>query len=129
MAAALGVAQMEQLPDFIKSKRALATSYAKFFKDSSTIFVTEKENTKANYWLNTIILKDRNKRDGFLEETNAAGIMTHPVWELMNRLPMFKSCQKGDLSNSEWLVDRIVNITSYAKAKTYKISNQHSIKQ
>ena len=112
LAAALGVAQVEQLPSFIKSKRALATLYAKFFKDSSTIFVTEKENTKANYWLNTIILKDRKKRDEFLEETNAAGIMTRPVWELMNRLPMFKNCQKGDLSNSEWLADRIVNITS-----------------
>ena len=57
-------------------------------------------------------MKDRKERDEFLEQTNEVGIMTRPIWELMNKLPMFKDCQKGDLSNSEWLVDRLVNITS-----------------
>jgi len=112
LAAALGVAQMEQLPNFIKRKRILAKEYSNFFADSDIEFVTEKENTKANYWLNAIILKDRKQRDEFLEETNEAGIMTRPIWELMNRLPMFKDCQCGDLNNSEWLVDRVINITS-----------------
>jgi len=37
-------------------------------------------------------------------------MMTRPVWELMNRLPMFKDCQTGDLSNTQWLADRVVNI-------------------
>jgi len=112
LAAALGVAQMEQLPDFIKRKRELAKKYEIFFKDSGVEFVSEKKNTEANYWLNALILKDRKERDEFLEQTNEAGIMTRPAWELMNKLPMFKDCQKGDLSNSEWLADRIVNITS-----------------
>lgn len=112
LAAALGVAQMEQLPNFIKRKRGLAAVYINFFKNSSTIFVTEKEYSEANYWLNAIILKDRKQRDEFLEETNAAGIMSRPIWELMNKLPMFKICQKGDLSNAKWLADRVVNITS-----------------
>jgi perosamine synthetase len=112
LAAALGVAQMEQLPNFIKRKRELALAYAKFFKESSTIFVTEKDNTEANYWLNAIILKDRKKRDQFLERTNAAGIMTRPIWGLMNKLPMFEKCQKGNLNNAKWLAERVVNITS-----------------
>ncbi|MFK5982677.1 MAG: LegC family aminotransferase [Flavobacteriaceae bacterium] len=112
LAAALGVAQMEQLPNFIKKKRKLAKEYTNFFAGTAIKFVTEKENTKANYWLNAVLLKDRIQRDYFLEETNKAGIMTRPIWELMNRLPMFKDCQKGDLSNAEWLADRVVNITS-----------------
>jgi len=112
LAAALGVAQMEQLPDFIKRKRELAKKYEIFFKDSGIEFVSEKKNTEANYWLNAIILKDRKQRDKFLEQTNEVGIMTRPIWELMNKLRMFKDCQNGDLSNSEWLVDRLVNITS-----------------
>ena len=112
LAAALGVAQIEQLPGFVKKKRELAREYALFFKDSKIEFVAEKANTESNYWLNAIILKDRGQRDEFLEETNAAGIMTRPIWELMNRLEMFKTCQKGDLSNSLWLADRVVNITS-----------------
>ena len=112
LSAALGVAQMEQLPDLIRRKRTLAKKYINFFAGSDIKFVKEKENTKANYWLNAILLKDRKKRDKFLKETNEAGIMTRPAWELMNKLPMYKDCQKGDLSNSEWLVDRLVNITS-----------------
>ena len=59
-----------------------------------------------------MILKNRQERDEFLTQTNDAGIMTRPIWELMNRLHMFKDCQCSDLSNSEWLVDRVVNITS-----------------
>ena len=58
------------------------------------------------------MLENREGRDEFLEYTNSNGIMTRPIWELMNRLPMFKDCQCGDLTNSEWLADRIVNIPS-----------------
>ena len=103
---------MEQLPEIIKSKRKLADKYIKFFKNTDIQFCTEPENSKSNYWLNAVLLEDRVQRDLFLEETNAAGIMTRPIWELMNRLPMFDNCQCGELNNSEWLADRLVNITS-----------------
>ncbi len=112
LAAALGVAQMEQLPEFIKSKRDLAEKYKQFFEDKEIEFFSELENVESNYWLNAILLKNRKERDEFLDYTNKNGIMTRPVWELMNRLPMFKYCQTGDLSNAEWLANRIVNIPS-----------------
>ena len=118
LAAALGVAQMEQLPDYIERKRKLANMYDYFLKNPALsgverlIFVNEPPNAESNYWLNSILLKNRTQRDEFLEETNAAGIMTRPIWELMNRLPMFKDCQCGELTNSEYLADRVVNITS-----------------
>lgn len=120
LAAALGVAQMEQLPGFIKAKRELAEKYKAFFSLSNTAvtlnsilhFITEPENAQSNYWLNALLLENRKQRDEFLEYTNNNGIMTRPIWELMNRLPMFKDCQKGDLSNAEWLADRVVNIPS-----------------
>jgi len=112
LAAALGVAQMEQLESILTRKRTLAAKYETFFKPSNIQFVTEKENTKVNYWLNAIILNDRDEREKFLEYTNSQGVMTRPIWELMNRLDMFKNVSKGDLTNSEWLADRVVNIPS-----------------
>ena len=113
LAAALGVAQMEQLPEILKSKRELAEKYIVFFERFDDIsFIKEPVNSKSNYWLNAVLLKDRAERDKFLEYTNANGVMTRPIWELMNRLPMFKDCQTADLSNSEWLADRVVNIPS-----------------
>jgi dTDP-4-amino-4,6-dideoxygalactose transaminase len=112
IAAALGVAQIEQLPGFIESKRKLAEDYSLFFDNLGVNFINEPENAKSNYWLNAVLLKDRKERDEFLEFTNDYGVMTRPVWELMNRLPMFKNSPIGDLTNSEWLADRLVNIPS-----------------
>ena len=110
--AALGVAQLEQVEGFLVAKRILAKKYENFFSQQSIAFVKEPKYSKSNYWLNTVLLKDRNERDKFLEFTNKDGIMTRPVWELMNRLPMFKEAQCCDLSNAEWIADRLVNIPS-----------------
>ncbi len=110
--AALGCAQLEQLPGYITSKRKLAEVYKHFFKDTNITFFIEPNNSISNYWLNTIILKDKNERDNFLKYTNESGIMTRPVWELMNRLQMFKDAQVENIENAEWLADRIVNIPS-----------------
>ena len=38
--------------------------------------------------------------------------MTRPIWTLMNKLPMFKESQCGDLTNAKWLEERVVNISS-----------------
>ena len=54
----------------------------------------------------------KKQRDEFLETTNANGVMTRPVWILMNKLRMYESAQCGNLSNSEWLENRVVNIPS-----------------
>lgn len=110
--AALGCAQMEHLQEFVDNKRDLAQKYAAYFKNSDVTFFIEPAECKSNYWLNVVLLKDKSARDQFLEETNDAGVMTRPIWQLMNRLPMFKDCQCGDLSNAEWLEARVVNIPS-----------------
>lgn len=110
--AALGVAQLEQIDKYLKAKRKLAEAYKKFFAQTEIQFVEEPANSRSNYWLNSILLINREERDSFLKLTNESGIMTRPVWELMNRLPMFKDAQTGDLTNSEWLADRLVNISS-----------------
>ena len=110
--AALLVAQLEKLNDFITNKRNLANKYETFFKNKDYNFFKEPKNSKSNYWLNCIVLKDKHQKDKFLEETNSNGVMTRPIWILMNKLKMFKDAQCGDLINSEWLNDRVVNIPS-----------------
>ncbi|HAM84982.1 MAG TPA: LegC family aminotransferase [Butyricimonas sp.] len=110
--AALGCAQIEHLQEFVDNKRELAQKYIEYFKGSDITFFSEPAYCKSNYWLNAVLLKDKACRDRFLEETNDAGVMTRPVWQLMNRLPMFGACQCGDLTNAEWLEARLVNIPS-----------------
>ena len=110
--AALLVAQLEKLDTFLKGKRELADAYNEFFNSMNYKFVTESTDCKSNYWLNSIILKDGQQRDLLLDEANSKGVMVRPIWVLMNKLPIFKNTQNGDLTNSEWLEQRVVNIPS-----------------
>lgn len=111
--AALGCAQLEHLDEFVADKRVTAAAYAEFFEKVDGIdFFTEPKNCFSNYWLNVVILKDRNAQQTFLQETNDNGVMTRPIWELMNRLPMFEKCERDSLENTIWFADRVVNIPS-----------------
>ena len=111
--AALLVAQLEQLDNFIKSKRDLALKYESFFASNDEIdFIKEPKDSKSNYWLQAVIVKDIQKRDDFLDFSNKNGVMTRPIWKLMNELEMFKDCQSTNLDNSKYLEQRVVNITS-----------------
>lgn len=111
--AALGCAQMEQLDGFLANKRETAEKYKSFFANYPNIdFFTEPNNCRSNYWLNAVVLKDKQAQQNFLQYTNDNGVMTRPIWELMNRLPMFENCQTDGLANTEWFADRVVNLPS-----------------
>lgn len=118
--AALGVAQMEQLPSFLDSKNIVAAQWESLCDEVGVQFVKPIEGTKANYWLNAIVLDGKNERDAFLKHTNDNGIMTRPIWTLMSKLPMFNHCQNDGLVNSLWLVDRVVNLPSSVPCKAIK---------
>lgn len=110
--AALGCAQLEQLESFIQIKRILAGRYAERLKDSDLQFVCEPEGCRSNYWLNAVICESQGQRNALLKATNDQGVMTRPIWTLMNRLPMYARCRRGNLENAEWLEARVVNIPS-----------------
>lgn len=111
--AALACAQLEQLDFYVENKRELADLYSDFFKDKRNItLVKEVKYALSNYWLNAVVLENRHERDKFLEETNSEGIMTRPIWSLLNELEMFKDCPSSNLTNCKWLEERVVNIIS-----------------
>lgn len=111
--AALGCAQLENLDKYIESKRQVAAEYEEFFKNIDDIeFFIDTPNTFSNYWLNAVIMKDKEAQIEFLQQTNDNGVMTRPIWELMNRLPMFEKCENDGLKNTIWFADRVVNIPS-----------------
>lgn len=116
--AALGCAQLEHIEEYVASKRETAKVYEEFFKDFPDIeFFVDSPDTRSNYWLNVVILKDKEAQQNFLEYTNDNGVMTRPIWELMNRLPMFERCENDGLKNTIWYADRVVNIPSSVSFK------------
>jgi len=116
--AALGVAQIEQLNGFVGAKRQLAKRYQEAFDGfkGARIF-QDADYATSNYWLMALILDqpDISIRNEFLEISNAGGVMTRPVWELMHHLAIYNDCPRMDLSCAENLEGRIINIPSSVK--------------
>ena len=110
--AALGCAQIEVLPDYVERKRMLATRYADWFSDKEYEFIIEPNNARSNYWINSFLVNNRKERDEVLKYTNHNKVMTRPVWTPMHTLEMFRGSLSVDLSNTEWLEERLVSIPS-----------------
>jgi perosamine synthetase len=113
--AALGCAQLEQMPSFIADKRRLFNHYRlAFAKVSGVSLVAEPYECRSNYWLQTLLLDHSfaHQRDNVLRATNDAGLMTRPVWTLMHHLPMFINAPKANLPVAESLEQRLINIPS-----------------
>jgi perosamine synthetase len=125
--AALGLAQLEQLSEFLIQKQKIALAYKGFFAEYnqspsvsicesnlclSVDFFSNLKETTPNHWLNCILLPNQQERNAFLKATNDAGVMTRPVWRLMNELDMFKDCKTDGLENARWLAERLVNVPS-----------------
>ena len=113
--AALGCAQLEQLPAMLDAKRTLFKSYRTEFSQVSGLkLIAEPEQCKSNYWLQALLLNDEqsNQRDNILKVTNEAGFMTRPVWILMHELVPFKDCPRMDLAGAQSLSQRLINIPS-----------------
>ena len=113
--AALGCAQLEQLPGFLIEKRRLFDAYQASFANTPGIrLLAEPAGCRSNYWLQTLLLDGSlaDQRDAVLTATNDAGLMTRPVWALMNRLSMYSNAPKAPLPVAESLERRLINIPS-----------------
>ena len=113
--AAVGCAQLEQLPGFLSRKRDLAEQYRAAFEDVRGLrFFKEPAFGVSNYWLNAVLVEDGGKvaRDALLAAANDAGFMCRPAWTPMHRLPMYADCPHMDLSVAEDLFRRLINIPS-----------------
>ena len=115
--AALGCAQLEQLPGMLDAKRLLFLKYRQVFLRLEGISLFEEpERCQSNYWLQTLLL-DRDqagRRDDLLAALNNAGYMSRPAWVLMNDLVHFDDCPRMDLTTAQSLAKRLVNVPSSA---------------
>lgn len=110
--AALGVAQMEQLPGYLKYKREIAQAYQEWGNEHGLKFIKESEHSTSNYWLNVVLTENREQREQMLEQTNALNVMTRPAWKPMHLLEINQDCHASSMLNTEFLFDRMVNVPS-----------------
>jgi perosamine synthetase len=116
--AALGCAQLEQLPRLLEAKRRLYRRYAAAFARIPGVrLMAEPAGCRSNYWLQTLLLDESRagERDAVLAASNDAGVMTRPVWSLNHRAPVFAASPRMALPVAESLERRIVNLPSSAQ--------------
>lgn len=113
--AALGCAQIEKIDHIINEKILIFQKWKKFFTEYELKMLEPLPGCISNNWLNAVILPSRKERDLFLKYTNDHGIMTRPVWHLMNKLPEFNECYTYCSENAEWIQERVVNLPSSAR--------------
>ena len=110
--AALGLSQLKKLSFLLEQKRLIANKYKNWGDENGYFFKQERKGTISNYWLNTLIVENKRERDIILEQTNKSLIMTRPAWTPMHRLPFNTSFQREEMTNTDWLFDRIISVPS-----------------
>ena len=122
--AALGCAQLEQLPNKLGAKRELFKKYQHAFSKLKGVrLFSEPKSCLSNYWLQTLLF-DENlamNRDSVLEVSNTSGLMTRPAWVLISELEPYKWAPSGDLTTAESLSRRIINIPSSPNLSKYPL--------
>ncbi|EPN8308837.1 aminotransferase LegC [Campylobacter jejuni] len=119
--AAILLAGLENLELFLENKRELAKIYKDFFKNHDKCkFINEKSNEKSNFWLNTLLFKDENLRNIFLEECLKNNIFVRPVWKSLPSLKAFQNCQSNELINTKKLEKRLINLPSSVRIANKK---------
>ena len=113
--AALGCAQMEQLPLLLEKKRELAEKYRAFFADSDIKYLDEPVDSRSNFWLNTILLANEQEKIDFLEQANGRGIGARSLWRPMHMQDIYRHCQRDAQSTAEDIYRRVVNLPSSVK--------------
>ncbi|WP_038852795.1 aminotransferase LegC [Campylobacter coli] len=119
--AAILLAGLENLEFFLENKRELAKIYKDFFKNHDKCeFIDEKSNEKSNFWLNTLLFKNENLRNIFLEECLKNNIFVRPIWKSLPSLKAFQNCQSDELINTKNLEKRLVNLPSSVRIANKK---------
>ena len=113
--AAIGCAQLEKIGKILNAKRKLFKKYKKeFFIFKELKLFEEPKNSHSNYWLNTVLVSKnhKNAKAQIIHYCNKRGIKVRPVWKLMHKIKYLSKYQRMDLSNSEDLEKRIINLPS-----------------
>ena len=117
--AALGVAQLSQLPQRVASKRNLAGRYHEVFEGNNSFgsIFREPEGSVSNYWLNTLLLHPSfslQERDDLIAHITTKGYLVRPAWTPMHKLSFYADCPRANLPVVEELERRIINLPSSA---------------
>lgn len=111
--AALGVAQMEILSEYLVRKENIFEKYQDIFsKLGLKMHVNYESGVKSNYWFFALEAENKEERDILLHYLNSNGIQARPLWTPMHLLNIHKINESADLIHTETLYSKVINVPS-----------------
>lgn len=124
--AALGVAQMEELPEFIRRKQANYEQYKEEFKDFEYAeLIAFREGTSSNKWFYSLKIDRRHIKASMREiitSLEKVGIQTRAIWGLINDQKPYEGEETYMLEKAPYYADCILNIPCSTQIKREQIS-------
>ena len=125
--AALGVAQLEQLPVFLNRKQNIFKKYKATLEEKEDLTLAEvPDYAHNNHWLNVLQIKDATngkRRDKLMRILAERGIQTRPVWYLNHQQKMYKKCQNYRIEKAVCLVNKSLCLPSSANLTDENINH------
>jgi perosamine synthetase len=101
--AAMGIAQLERLEEFIEKKQ---DSFQRYIKLGIPL-LGFREDIRSNYWFYSYITEQRDELIAYMQEEN---IQTRPIWHLIHNLIPYKNCQAFEIDKAFNYWQKVVNI-------------------
>lgn len=113
--AALGVAQMEQLPGILANQRKLYRRYEQAFRNDHRVSMKgERAGTLSNFWLQALLLdsQSRASRNDVIKRALAQNIPVRPLWKPLNTVAAHYSSPSAPTPVAQDLYERVVCLPS-----------------
>ncbi len=108
--AAMGLAQMEKLEEFVAIKRHNALRYQNLLSGSDRLeFMWEKPWVKSNFWFYTVKVPKSHKKS-LIDHLLSRNIQVRPVWKPIHTLPMYKDYQAYKIEYAPKVYDTAINL-------------------
>lgn len=104
--AALGVAQMETLDEFIKTKQE---NY-NYYREIGIELIPFRNDIYSNYWFYSYLTTGPEQRDSMIRSLGEQNIQTRPIWSLIHKQKPYQNAQAYDIEKAIYYQDRIVNL-------------------
>lgn len=121
--AAMGVAQMEKIEEYVQVKRDNAELYKELLNDIDGLeILKEAEWSKSNYWLN-IIKVSKEHKSPLIEHLLSENVQVRPIWKLIYTLPMYSGFQSYKIDSADDAYESCISLPSSVNLQRAEIEN------
>ena len=126
--AALGIAQMEELEEFIIRKNQNYDLYCELFRGKAEYSILPfRTEVRSNKWFYSLLLNPDYCKENvrsYIEKLQVAGVQTRPIWGLIHEQKPYMKYIAYDIIKAKYYSDRIINIpcsTNISKEEIHKV--------